>query len=82
MNATFDSPTMESLGLHRLSTDARIRLAQELRDSIPNDDKPFELTDEDRQELDRRLADHLANPSTALTREEVQERLKARRSQS
>jgi putative addiction module component (TIGR02574 family) len=56
----------------------RIELAQELWDSIdPGADLP-PLTPEQMKEVDRRLAEHLRDPSTAIPWEEVRARLRAR----
>jgi putative addiction module component (TIGR02574 family) len=51
----------------------------EIWDSIPCYDEAFELTDEHKQELDRRLADYRAHPETGLTWEEVRDGLRKKR---
>jgi putative addiction module component (TIGR02574 family) len=60
-----------------LTPEERIDLAVELWDSIAQDDFP-PLTEEMKQELDRRLEEHQRDPSRASTWEEVKERLLAR----
>jgi putative addiction module component (TIGR02574 family) len=56
----------------------RIELAQELWDSIdPGEDLP-PLTPEQMKEVDRRLAEHLLDPGSAIPWEEVRARLRAR----
>ncbi len=87
MHATAVHPTIDSLGLNHLSPIDRAYLAHELLDSIPPDDvsvtKEFgptlELPDEEELEVTSRLAEHRANPDSALTREEAREQLKALR---
>jgi putative addiction module component (TIGR02574 family) len=70
-------PTLEELGLDKLSVEDRIAVAQALWDSIPEADLG-PLTDEQKREIDRRLAEYEANPSCAIPWEEVKERLLAR----
>lgn len=64
--------------LLQLSEAERIQLAQDLWDSIPADSEALSLTDEQRRELDRRLAEHQQDPSSAIPWEEVRARLRAR----
>jgi putative addiction module component (TIGR02574 family) len=56
--------------------DKKIKLAQDVWDSIP-DDEAFVLTPELKAELDRRLADYEANPNAGCSWEEVKARLEA-----
>jgi len=63
--------------LLKLSPAERIELAQELWDSIaPNDMPP--LSEAQKQEIDRRIAEHERDPSRASSWDEVQARLQAR----
>ncbi|HEX6044997.1 MAG TPA: addiction module protein [Pyrinomonadaceae bacterium] len=55
----------------KLSIPERLALVQEIWDSIAEDNACFELTDEQRQELDRRLESFRANPSQGRTWEEI-----------
>jgi len=55
----------------------RIQLAQDLWDSIEPEDMP-PLTSEQKQEVDRRHAEHVRNPGRASKWEEVKARLLAR----
>lgn len=57
-----------------MSISDRLRLAEAIWDSLEDAEAPL-LTAEQRAELDRRLAEHDANPGSALTREEVERRL-------
>ena len=62
-----------------LSIDERIRLVQAIWDSIvANGGEQLELTEAQRQELARRLADHAANPSAVIPWEEVKAQAIAR----
>ena len=55
----------------KLSITERLTLVEEIWDSIVEDNEYFELTDEQRQELDRRLESFRTNPSQARTWEEI-----------
>lgn len=63
--------------LMKLTTDERLELVHDLWDSIAQDGMP-ELTAEEKEELDRRYADHLRDPGSALKWEDVKARLLAR----
>ena len=52
---------------------------QAIWDSIPEEDRAPDLHDEQRAELDRRLADLRANPQIGLTWEQVKARVKGGR---
>ncbi len=66
----------------KLPAGERIRLAQELWDSIVPEAEAnpdlLPLSEEQIQELERRLAEHKRDPSSALPWEEVRARLRAR----
>lgn len=69
--------------LMRLSASERLDLAARLRESVdPNDATIAEdlvpLSEEQMQEVRRRLAEHEADPNSAIPWEEVRERLWAR----
>jgi putative addiction module component (TIGR02574 family) len=61
-----------------LTPEEKIDLAVELWDSIAQDEFP-PLTEEMKQELDRRLEEHQKDPSSARSWEEVREWLWSRR---
>lgn len=66
-------------GLFRLSVAERVQLAEDLWDSIaaqPEDWPP--LADTEREEIARRLADHAANPSSAIEWQDARARLWSR----
>jgi putative addiction module component (TIGR02574 family) len=64
--------------LLRLSDVERMQLAQDLWDSIPPDSAAYALTDEQRMEYRRRLAEHDADPDSAIPWEEARARLRDR----
>jgi putative addiction module component (TIGR02574 family) len=55
----------------KLSIPERLALVQEIWDSIAEDNEYFELSDEQRQELDRRLDSFRVNPSPGRTWDEI-----------
>jgi len=55
----------------KLSIPERIALVEEIWDSIAEDNGCFELTESQKQELDRRLESFGANPSQGRTWEEI-----------
>ena len=55
----------------KLSIAERLALVEEIWDSIAEDNEYFELTEEQRQELDRRLESFRANPSQGRTWEQI-----------
>lgn len=69
------SDSLKSLGIERLSVAERLLLVEALWDSIAAD---TQLTDAQRVELDRRLADHEASPDEVVSWEEVQSSIAAR----
>jgi putative addiction module component (TIGR02574 family) len=71
-------PTLQALGIDRLSVAERIALVQEIWDSIAADVEAAPLTEAQRQEIDRRLAAHRANPQAAIPWEQVEAEALAR----
>jgi putative addiction module component (TIGR02574 family) len=57
----------------------RIRLVQAILESIAAEQDHFELTDSQKQELDRRIDDYEANPDNVVTWEEVKASIKSRK---
>ena len=57
-----------------LSVDERLQLVEALWDSTAEDAEQLPVTDAQRQELERRLADHLANPDQGAHWEDVRAR--------
>jgi putative addiction module component (TIGR02574 family) len=69
------SVSLKSLGIERLSVEERLVLVEELWDSIA---AATPLTDAQRAELDRRLADHEAHPDDVVSWEEVKSSIATR----
>ena len=63
-----------------LPVEERLRLVEEIWDSIADEVEASPLTDAQRREVDRRWAAHMANPQAAIPWEQVEaeilERLK------
>ena len=63
--------SIKSLGLDRLRLEERLSLVEELWDSIAADSEAVPLTGPQVAELDRRLADHEADPTDVTSWDEV-----------
>jgi putative addiction module component (TIGR02574 family) len=72
------SPHLESLGINRLSVSERLDLIGAIWDSISAEVESHPLNEAQRQEIDRRLAAHAANPQAALPWEQVEAEALAR----
>ena len=70
--------TLQQLGIDRLTVAERIALVQEILDSVAADQPRPPLSEAKRRELDRRLADHAANPDDVVPWEEVDAAARAR----
>lgn len=70
--------TLKSLGIDQLGVDERLALIEALWDSISADESAIAVTDAQRAELDRRLADHEANPNDVVSWDEVRASLNQR----
>ncbi|MBX9584716.1 MAG: addiction module protein [Gemmataceae bacterium] len=68
-------PTLESLGIDKLTADERVELAHAILDTVDAETARYELTDAQKQEIERRLAEHASNPGSAIPWEEVKSRL-------
>lgn len=72
--------SLKSLGIERLGVEERLALVEELWDSIATDSAALSLTEAQQAELDRRIAEHEANPDDVVPWENVKasiiERLK------
>lgn len=64
--------------LLHLSVAERIQLVEDLWDSIATEPEAMELTPAQKEELDRRMAAHKADPGTAIPWDEVRARLRQR----
>jgi putative addiction module component (TIGR02574 family) len=74
------SSMMKALGIEQLSVEERPQLIDELWDSLAADSEQLPLTEAQKQELERRLADADANPDEGVpwdvVRAEAEERLR------
>ena len=66
------SPTLEELGIDRLSVPERIALAQEILDTVAAEQPTAALSEAKRLELKRRMADHTANPDDVVAWHEIE----------
>lgn len=66
------SPTLQALGIDRMSPEERLRLITEIWESLDG----LEIPDSHREELDRRLAAADADPAAGRPWEEVRARLR------
>jgi putative addiction module component (TIGR02574 family) len=65
------APSLESLGIDRMSIEDRIALVAAIWDGIAAEPHEPSLTEAQRQELERRLADDEANPDDVVPWEQV-----------
>jgi putative addiction module component (TIGR02574 family) len=61
--------------LFGLSVAERLELVEELWDSIPGDDEALDLTPEQREDLDRRIAEAEADPDGGSSWDVARERI-------
>jgi putative addiction module component (TIGR02574 family) len=64
--------------IRRLSVPERVRLVQDIWDSLQPTARDLPLTEEQQALIDRRLDDHRRDPESAVSWEEVQARLESR----
>jgi putative addiction module component (TIGR02574 family) len=64
--------------IRRLSVPERVRLVQDIWDTLQPTAEDLPLTSAQREVIDRRLAEHQADPSSAIPWEEVRARLESR----
>jgi putative addiction module component (TIGR02574 family) len=63
--------SLKSLGIERLGIEERLSLVEELWDSIAADSPAIPLTQAQQDDLDRRIAEHEANPDDVVPWEEI-----------
>ena len=63
----------------QLTTAEKLELVEELWDSIPEEDQALESTPEQREDLDRRLAEADSDPDGGVPWEEARERIRQRK---
>ena len=64
------SPMLKSLGIDRLSRDEQLALVHEIWDAIAAENQPL-LSEEQREELKRRVAEDDANPDDVIPWEQA-----------
>lgn len=72
------TPTLQSLGIDRLPIEDRLRLVEEIWDSIAADATPTDIPEWHLAEIDRRLAEEETDPQPGIPWEEAYARLKKR----
>ena len=70
--------SVKSLGIDRLPVKERLALVEDIWDSITADSAALPLTDVQRDELDRRLAEYETNPDDVVPWEELRESITER----
>ena len=70
--------TVKTLGIDRLDVDERLALVEEIWASISVDSNAFPLTDMQRAELDRRIADDDAFPDDVVPLDEIKASARSR----
>jgi putative addiction module component (TIGR02574 family) len=66
------APSLEALGIDRMSFDERLALVEAIWDSLAAQTAAVPLTDAQKAEVDRRWAAHQANPQAAIPWEQVE----------
>ncbi len=64
-------PTLSELGIDHLSVEDRLALAQVLWESVAEEVEQAPLSEAQRRELERRLADSIARPEAVVPWEEI-----------
>lgn len=64
--------------LLKMSIPERIQLAEDLWDSVAAESEALPLTDAQKMEIERRLAEHDRDPESAISWEEVRRQLRQR----
>ena len=72
------SVSVKTLGIDRLNVDERLALVEEIWATICNDNMAFPLTDAQRAELDRRVANDDAFPDDVVPWDEVKASVRSR----
>lgn len=70
--------SVKTLGIDRLNVDERLALVEEIWASICADDSAFSLTELQRAELDRRVAEDDAFPDDVIPWDEIKAAARAR----
>jgi putative addiction module component (TIGR02574 family) len=73
------SATLKSLGIDQMSIEDRLRLLEEIWDSIAAEADDIPLTQAQREELARRVDEYEADPKAGSPWEEVKARLRGQK---
>ena len=71
-------PTLQQFGIDRLSAGERLALAEAIWDSVARELEQTPITNAERAELERRLADSIARPEAVTPWEIIKARALAR----
>jgi putative addiction module component (TIGR02574 family) len=71
-------PTLQALGIDELAVEDKLALAEAIWDSVAADIERSPITEAQRRELERRLADSVARPDAVTPWEVVKARALAR----
>lgn len=72
------SALMKNLGIDRLSIDERLKLVEDIWESIATSPAAMPLTEAQRRELDRRMERHAQQPNEVVPWPEVKQAANAR----
>ncbi len=72
------TPTLQSLGIDRLTRDQRLVLVQQIWDTIASEPHPSLLSVAQKSEIDRRVAEDTASPDDVIPWEQVKAQALAR----
>lgn len=72
------SPTLQELGIDRLSPKDRLALAEAIWESVASEAEQAPLSEGQQKELEQRLADSIARPGAVTPWEEIKARALAR----
>lgn len=70
--------TLAKLGIDRMTVAEKLSLIGDIWESVAKEVEPAPLTQAQREEVDRRLAAHQANPEAAIPWETIQKEALAR----
>jgi putative addiction module component (TIGR02574 family) len=72
------APTIQELGLDRLTAEDRLAVAEAIWDSVAREVEAAPISTAQRAELERRLADSIARPESVTSWEVIKARAMAR----
>ena len=72
------SPLLQSLGIDRMTIDERIRLVNDIWETVEEADASGQLTDAQKQEICRRVAEYEADPENVMSWDDLKRELRSR----